>query len=430
MKNNQKKAVVVVGTAWGDEGKGKITDYLAKKADIIVRFQGGDNAGHSIEFNGKRYSLHIVPSGVFNSNIMNILGNGVVFNPKSFINEIAMLKKEGFECKNILISDRAHVIFDYHRELDGLYEQSLGNSKIGTTKKGIGPTYTDKISRRGIRVGDFVSKDFEKIYREKLNQKNNEILRLNGTPINVDESVAEYKKLAKKIKPYVADTIYYLNEQYLNGKQILFEGAQGAMLDIDFGTYPYVTSSNTTGTGACNGSGLGPTKIGEVVGIVKAYSTRVGEGPFPTEFNNKLSRDIRERAHEYGVTTKRPRRIGWLDAVVLKYSAMISGLTGLSIMLLDILSGIKEIKICTSYKLNGKTITELPSRIEDWEKCKPNYITMPGWEEDISKCTTYKSLPENAKKYLNKISELIGVDVKIVSVGPDRKQTIILKDIM
>ena len=425
-----KKAVVVVGSAWGDEGKGKITDYLGQRADVIVRYQGGDNAGHSIEFNGKRYSLHIVPSGIFNSKIMNIIGNGVVFNPKSFVSEIKELKKAGFDCKNIMISDRAHVIFDYHRELDGLFEQKLGNSKIGTTKKGIGPTYADKISRRGIRVGDFISRDFEKMYRERLSQKNDEIKRLGGNVIDVEKSVKEYKLLASKIRPFVADTIYYLNEQIKKNKQILFEGAQGAMLDIDFGTYPFVTSSNTTGCGVCNGSGVGPTNIGEILGVVKAYATRVGEGPFPTEFENKLAKDIRERAHEYGVTTKRPRRIGWIDTVVLRYSAMISGLTGISVMLLDILSGIKEIKICTSYTLRGKVVNNLPARIEDWEKCKPNYITMPGWDEDISKCKSYNELPKNAKNYLKKISELIGVDVKIVSVGPDREQTFILKEIL
>ena len=423
-----KKAVVVVGTQWGDEGKGKVTDYLSQKADIVVRYQGGDNAGHSIEFNGKRYALHIIPSGIFDERRMNILGNGVVFNPRSFVKELTELKNQGFSCDNIRISNRAHVIFDYNLELDGLYEEELGKNKIGTTKKGIGPTYTDKVARRGIRVGDFVSSDFEQIYHDKLELKNKEIIRLGGHPIDEEKSLKEYLELANLIRPYVIDTIYYLNEEYKKGKKILFEGAQGALLDVDFGTYPFVTSSNTTGSGVSSGSGLGPTKIGEIIGVVKAYSTRVGSGAFPTEFEDETSHYIRETAHEYGVTTKRPRRIGWLDGVILKYSTMINGLTSLSIMLLDILSGIKELKICTSYTLDGKVITELPARSSEWERCIPNYISLPGWDEDISKCKSYDELPANAKNYINKISEIVGVEVGIVSVGADRNKTFILKD--
>ncbi len=422
------KAVVVVGTQWGDEGKGKVTDYLSQNADIVVRYQGGDNAGHSIEFDGNRYALHIIPSGIFDKKRMNVLGNGVVFNPKSFVKEIKELREKGFEITNLYISNRAHVIFDYNLVLDGLYEEELGKNKIGTTKKGIGPTYTDKVARRGIRVADFVSSDFETIYRDKLELKNKEILRLGGEAIDVEKSVKEYKELADIVRPFVIDTIYYLNSEYQKGKKILFEGAQGALLDVDFGTYPFVTSSNTTGSGVSNGSGIGPTKIGEIVGVVKAYSTRVGSGAFPTEFEDEISHYIRETAHEYGVTTKRPRRIGWLDGVILRYSCMINGLTSLSIMLLDILTGIKELKICTSYNLDGKEIFELPARSSEWERCQPNYITLPGWSEDITKCQSFDELPLNAKNYVKKISEICGVEVGIVSVGADRKSTFVLKD--
>lgn len=422
------KAIVVVGTGWGDEGKGKVTDLLSQRADVVVRYQGGDNAGHSIEFDGNRYALHIIPSGIFDTSRMNILGNGVVFNPKSFVTEVKELREKGFSCENIRISNRAHVIFDYNRELDGLYEEELGDKKIGTTKKGIGPTYTDKVARRGIRVGDFVSSDFKEMYKFSLELKNKEIVRLGGEPIDFELSYKEYQELADYIRPFVIDTIYYLNDAIASGKKVLFEGAQGALLDVDFGTYPFVTSSNTTGSGVSSGSGVGPTKIGEIIGVVKAYSTRVGSGAFPTEFENDISHYIRETAHEYGVTTKRPRRIGWLDAVILKYSAMINGLTSLSIMLLDILSGIDELKICTSYNLDGKVITNLPSRSSEWERCTPNYITLPGWKEDISKCRSYDELPLNAKKYVQKISEISGVEVGIVSVGPDRKQTFVIKD--
>lgn len=421
------KAVVVVGTGWGDEGKGKVTDFIAANADIVARYQGGDNAGHSIEFGGNRYALHIVPSGIFDVNRMNILGNGVVFNPKSFVTEINILKEAGFACTNIMISNRAHVIFDYHRELDGLEEAKLGDGKIGTTKKGIGPTYTDKISRKGIRVGDFVASDFREKFTKKVEYKNEEIVRLGGTPFDVEKLVDEYCALADVIRPYVGDTIYYLNDAIRAGKKVLFEGAQGALLDIDFGTYPFVTSSNTTGCGVCSGSGVGPTSIGEIVGVVKAYATRVGSGAFPTEFEDDISRNIREIAHEYGVTTKRPRRIGWLDCVILKYSAMINGLTSLSIMLLDVLSGIDELKLCVAYELDGKRIETVPSRIEEWDRLKPIYITLPGWKEDLTKMKSYEELPENAKAYMNKISELVGVPVSIVSVGPDREQTMPLK---
>jgi len=425
-----RNAVVVVGTQWGDEGKGKITNYLSQKADVVVRYQGGDNAGHSIEFDGKRYALHVIPSGVFNKNIKNVLGNGVVINPKTFLAEIENLKECGFDCQNLYISDRAHVIFDYNKELDGLNELELGKNKIGTTKKGIGPTYTDKMARIGIRMGDFVSDDFESIYKERLQTKNETIKRLGGTVIDVEQSYLEYQEIANRIKPYVTDTIELLNEEVKQGKKLLFEGAQGALLDIDFGTYPFVTSSNPSGGGVSIGSGVGPTNIKEIIGVAKAYSTRVGEGAFPTEFEDDTAKKIRETAHEYGTTTKRPRRIGWLDGVVLRYSCMINGLTGLSLMLLDVLSGIPTLKVCTGYRLNGKVIHTIPSRISDFEKAEPIYEELPGWKEDITNILTYDALPQNTKNYIAFIEKITGVPVAIVSVGADASKTIVRKEIM
>lgn len=425
-----KKAVVVVGTQWGDEGKGKITNYLSQQADMVVRYQGGDNAGHSIQFDGTKYALHVIPSGVFHAHIRNVLGNGVVLNPKTFVEEVTHLKQQGFACDNLYISDRAHVIFDYHKVLDGLQEVALGERKIGTTKKGIGPTYTDKVSRSGIRVGDFVSDDFETMYKTALRQKNAEIIRLGGEPLSIEESYQEYQALADVIRPYVVDTVVMINEAVKQNQKILFEGAQGALLDIDFGTYPYVTSSNPSGGGVCVGSGIGPTAIQDVIGIAKAYATRVGSGAFPTEFEDDIAKRIRETAHEYGTTTKRPRRIGWLDAVVLKYSTMINGLTGISLMLLDVLSGIETLKVCTAYELNGKKIESIPSRISDFEVCKPIYETLPGWSEDLSQIKTYEELPENAKGYIAFIEKITGVPIVMVSVGPDINQTIIRRKVM
>lgn len=418
------KTVVVIGSQWGDEGKGKITNYLSEQADVVVRYQGGDNAGHTICFHGKTFKLHLLPSGIFNPNTKNILGNGMVINPRSLLKEMAEIKSQGYPCDNIYISDRAHVLFDYHIDIDCLNEASLGDLKIGTTKKGIGPCYTDKVSRVGIRMADFISSDFKDLFTKKLN----EVAKL-GININIEKSVNEYLVMAEIIKPFVTDTISLLNSEYKAGKKILFEGAQGALLDIDFGTYPYVTSSNPSSGGVVIGSGLGVTKIDDVLGIVKAYTTRVGEGPFPTELKNEIGDKIREIGHEYGATTNRPRRIGWFDANVLRYSAMINGLTGLSIMLLDVLTGFDELKICTSYNLDGKTIENIPARLADYARCTPNYITLEGWHEDITKVTSYRELPLNAKRYLQKIEELVGVEIKCFSVGPDQKQTIMMKEI-
>lgn len=425
------KSIIVVGACWGDEGKGKITNYLGELSDVVVRSTGGDNAGHTIVFDGNTYKLHLVPSGIFKDEIINILGNGCVINPKSLIEELNEIKSRGFKCNNLYISDRANVLFDYHKELDGLNEERLGARKIGTTKKGIGPCYTDKIARDGIRMCDFVGPDFKEVYRQSVILKNEQLKAFNAPLIDFESSYEEYQKIADEIRPMVCDTITLLNEQYDQGKKILFEGAQGTLLDIDFGTYPYVTSSNASSAGACTGSGLGPTKIDEVLGITKAYTTRVGEGPFPTEMNDDLvlAQDIRDRAGEYGATTKRPRRIGWFDGVINRYSAQVNGLTGLSLMLLDILSGLKTIKICDYYLLDGKKVVAPSARLEDFARCTPHFIELPGWEEDITHVKSYDELPENAKKYIETMEEVVGVPVIMFSVGPDKYQTVIRKNL-
>lgn len=425
------KSVVVTGGVWGDEGKGKITNYLGEQSDMVVRFSGGDNAGHTIVFNGNTYKLHIVPSGIFKPSIKNVLGNGCVVNPKALLEEMAVLKESGFECNNLYISDRANVLFDYHRILDGIQEDRLGARKIGTTKKGIGPCYTDKVARMGIRMCDFISKDFKEIYRDVLKIKNEELARYNSPTIDFETSYQEYQKVADAIRPMVCDTISMINDAYDNGAKILFEGAQGTLLDIDFGTYPFVTSSNPSSGGVSTGSGLGPTKIDEIIGVTKAYTTRVGEGPFPTEMNDnvELAQEIRDRANEYGATTKRPRRIGWYDAVIMKYSCNVNGFTGLSMMLLDVLSGIKKIKICDYYELDGKIIYAPSAKIDDFARCKPHYIEMDGWDEDITGVHSFDELPINCQRYINKIEEILGVPVVIFSVGPDKYQTIVRREI-
>lgn len=423
------KCVVIVGTQWGDEGKGKITNYLSKKADYVVRYQGGNNAGHTIKFNNNTYKLQLIPSGIFNKKIFNVLGNGMVINPKHFLMEVNNLKQLGFDCTNLFISDRAQVLFDYHITLDGLKEQKLKEGLIGTTKKGIGPAYTDKIARIGIRMTDFVNENFYENLQKTLVFKNEELTLYNEKQIEIESFYKEYKEIAKEIKPYVIDSITLLNDAIKDNKNILFEGAQGALLDIDFGSYPFVTSSNPSGGGVCIGSGVGPTHINEVIGICKAYSTRVGSGVFPTEFEDDTAHYIRETGREYGTVTKRPRRIGWLDTVILNYSKMINGLTGISLMLLDVLSGIETIKICTSYLLNGKEIHTVPANIKEIEKCIPVYEELPGWTEDITKCKTYDELPTNAKNYIKRIENITSVPVVIVSVGPDEKETIIRKEI-
>lgn len=424
--------VVVVGTQWGDEGKGKITDFLAGEADVVVRFQGGNNAGHTIKFDGKKFALHLIPSGIFRKEAVNIMANGMVINPKAMLEELEMLKQGGVEEFNLAISDRAHIILPYHIELDGMLEELKEDSKkVGTTKKGIGPTYTDKASRIGIRVCDFIDHEtFKEKLTDNLNYYN-KIFKLFGKQeLNIEAVYHEYLEYAEAMKPFVTDAGVLLNRLLEEDKKVVFEGAQGALLCMDHGTYPFVTSSSPTAASVPVNTGISPKYITEVVGITKAYSTRVGSGFFATEFENETAKQIRNVGNEYGTTTGRPRRIGWVDTVVLRHTKRISGLTALSVMLLDVLSGIDRLKICVAYKLDGDLIDYIPASIKDYERCEPVYLEVDGWEEDITKVTKFSDLPLNAQVYLNKLSELTGVDVAIFSVGPDRTQTIVLKELI
>jgi len=424
--------VVVVGTQWGDEGKGKITDFLAAKADLIVRFQGGNNAGHTIKFDGKKFALHLIPSGIFRSEAKNILANGMVINPKAFFEELSMLENEGITNFQLYVSDRAHIILPYHIALDQMLESIKdATQKVGTTNKGIGPCYTDKAMRIGIRVIDFINENrFYHKLRQNVEYHNKVLMAFNFPIFDIDEIFDEYKEYAKKMTPYVTNTSKMINEAFEANEDVLFEGAQGALLCLDHGTYPYVTSSSPTASSVPLNTGISPKRITDIVGVTKAYSTRVGSGFFATNFDDEVANDIRIKGNEFGTTTGRPRRIGWLDLVILKHTVNISGLTGLSVMLLDVLSGLKELKICTSYTLDGQEIHEVPASIEDYERCIPNYETLPGFKEDITKVRSLEELPNEAKDYLKRIEELLGVPVVIFSVGPDRTQTIVLKKIM
>ena len=419
------KRIVVVGTQWGDEGKGKITDFLAQNADLVVRYQGGNNAGHTVVFDGKKHSLHLLPSGILNPKIQNVMANGMVINPEAFVEEID--KIDNF---NLKISDRAHIVLPYHLELDKAYEHFKGNEKIGTTQKGIGPAYTDKSSRLGLRVSTFIRPErFRLKLYDLLKVKNQELRKLGAPRINFDELYLEYLTYAKRMAPYVCDTSVYLNEAIESGKQILFEGAQGVLLCLDHGTYPYVTSSSPTASSVPLNTGIAPWLIDGAIGVTKAYTTRVGAGPMPSEILGQLADLIRNTGNEFGTTTGRPRRIGWLDTVVLRHTKRISGLSYLAVTLLDVLSGIDEVKIVVSYHLNDVEIDYIPAEIEDFEACVPNYISMPGWKEDITGVKSFDELPIEAKNYLNKLTELVGVPIAIFSVGPDRNQTIQVKKI-
>jgi adenylosuccinate synthase len=422
--------IVVVGTQWGDEGKGKITDFLSEKCKVISRYQGGDNAGHTIVFDNKRYKLHLIPSGIFNKDKICVIGNGVVVNPKHLLEEINYLHELGISTENLRISNRAHVIMPYHMKLDEVEEERKGKDKIGTTKKGIGPAYMDKISRVGIRIADLLDEEeFESKIEKNLSIKNplfEKVYEVEG--FRKEDIYEEYLAYGREIEKYVCDTSVLINDALDKGEKVLFEGAQGVMLDIDHGTYPYVTSSNPSAGGVGIGTGVGPTKIKNVVGVSKAYTTRVGDGPFPTELNNEIAHTIREVGREYGTTTGRPRRVGWFDSVVVKHARRVSGITDLSINSIDVLSGIKELKICIAYKLNGEVIDYYPANNKQLSKCEPVYEVLPGWEEDLTKVKSFSDLPENAQNYLKKISEYTNIPLSIFSVGPDRNQTIILND--
>ena len=424
-------SVVVVGSQWGDEGKGKITDFLSQNAEVIASYQGGDNAGHTIAFDGKTYKLRLIPSGIFYSDKISVIGNGVVLNPKSLVTELKYLHDNGVSTDNLRISNRAHVILPYHIVLDGLQEAAKKDNKIGTTNKGIGPAYMDKAARVGIRVADLLEKDtFEEKLRTNLEEKNRLFEKMYGhEPLKFEDIFEEYYEYGQVLKDYVTDTSVILNDALDSGKRVLFEGAQGVMLDIDQGTYPFVTSSNPVAGGVTIGSGVGPAKIDKVVGACKAYTSRVGDGPFPTELHDEIGDHIREVGHEYGTVTKRPRRIGWFDSVVMRHSKRVSGLTNLCLNCVDVLTGLDEIKICTAYELNGEKIYHYPASLKELSACKPVYETLPGWKEDITNCKTLEDLPENARNYIHRIQDLVGVKVSTFSVGPDREQTNVLDNV-
>ncbi len=417
---------VVIGAQWGDEGKGKTIDILAGKSDVVVRTSGGNNAGHTIEADGVTYKLHIMPSGILNPRTLNIIGMGVVIDPKVLIEEIDGMESQGISTKNLKIDSRAHVIMPYHIELDGLSEKARGKGDIGTTKKGIGPCYMDKTERSGIRMCDMINPEkFSTMVRENLKIKNKIIeLVYGGTPFDADAVIAEYSAYAKRLAPYVTDTTPILYDSIKSGKEVLFEGAQGILLDIDLGTYPYVTSSHPISGGVCVGSGIGPKDIDECIGILKGYTTRVGNGPFPTELNDEVGEQIRQNGHEFGTTTGRPRRTGWFDAVIAKYAVRTNSLTSIVLNKIDPLGNIGKIKICTAYEKNGQIITDFPPTLEELAECKPIYEELDGWTEDISNIKDFKLLPIAAQRYVRRVEELCGCKIASIGVGPGRDQNI------
>ena len=423
-------SVVIVGSQWGDEGKGKINDYLSQDADVVVRSQGGNNAGHTIAFDGKKFALRLVPSGIFGKDKLAVIGNGVVINPPALLKELHYLQDNGIDISGLRISSRSHVTFPYHILLDKCQEEAKGDHKVGTTKNGIGPTYMDKVSRVGIRMCDLLEKDtFETKLRRNLAEKNELFTKLyHVDPINFDDIFESYYEYGQELKKYVTDTSRIVNDALDNGQRVLFEGAQGVMLDVDQGTYPYVTASNPIAGGVCTGVGVGPNKINTVVGICKAYSTRVGAGPFPTELTDEIGDRIRETGHEYGTVTGRPRRVGWFDSVAMRHARRVSGISCLSLNLLDVLTGLKTVKICKAYKLDGKEIDYYPASLKELDRCEPVYEELPGWDEDITGVKKFEDLPVNAQNYLKRVSELSEVPLATVSVGADRIQTIIVKN--
>jgi len=423
--------VVISGAQWGDEGKGKIVDYLAAQADTVVRFQGGSNAGHTVTVNGAEYKLRLLPSGILYKGTTCVIGNGVVVDPQCLIEELDNMQKRGVDTSGIRISNRAHVVMPWHKLIDELGENLRGENKIGTTKRGIGPCYMDKADRIGIRVCDLIDREeFAAKVKSVLAVKNLLLQKFyDHAPLDAEEIIREYEGYAEKLRPFVCDTISLLNEQISAGKKILFEGAQATMLDIDYGTYPYVTSSHPISGGVGIGAGVAPKKIDTVVGVVKAYCTRVGEGPFPTEQLNDIGDKLREAGHEFGTVTGRPRRTGWLDACVVKYAGQLSGTDYMAVTRLDILDDFDEIKMCTAYKIDGEVLNEIPASLKILAQVEPVYETFAGWKCDISKIRRYEDLPLNARKYLERMAEVTGIALGIVSVGPNREQTIVLENI-
>jgi adenylosuccinate synthase len=420
-----------MGTQWGDEGKGKIVDYLAEKADTVVRYQGGSNAGHTVVVDGEEFKLRLLPSGILYKGKNCVIANGVVVDPEVMLQEMDAMAARGIDVSGIRLSNRAHVIMPYHKLIDELFEKARGDKKIGTTKRGIGPCYIDKNDRIGIRVCDLMDEEeFSAKLKANLELKNKVITKVYGHEMLDYEPIRkEYLAYAERLRPYVVDTIALLNDQLKNGKKIMFEGAQATMLDIDYGTYPYVTSSHPISGGVCVGAGIGPNKISSVVGVVKAYCTRVGEGPFPTEQLNEIGDKLRECGHEYGTVTGRSRRCGWLDACIVRYAGYLSGIDYMAITRLDILDTFDEIKMCVGYKYKGELLNEIPASLKVLAEVEPVYETFAGWKQDISSIRKYEDLPENTRKYLERMAEVTGIQIGIVSVGPSRDQTIVLKEI-
>ena len=423
-------AIIVIGSQWGDEGKGKVVDYLAEQANVVVRYSGGNNAGHTVVVKDEAYKLQLLPSGILYKGKTCVLGNGVVIDPEAILKEINGMKERGIDTSSLRISTRAQVLLPYHRRQDEAEETARGEFKIGTTKRGIGPCYMDKVARCGIRIVDLMDpEEFAAKLKHNLTAKNELLVKLYGAePFEYEPMLKQYLAFAEQLRPYVADTTYLLNDALDKGEKVLFEGAQATLLDLDHGTYPYVTSSNPIAGGACTGAGVGPGKIDKVVGVVKAYTTRVGEGPFPTELHCAMGDTIREAGHEFGTVTGRPRRCGWLDACIVKYAGQVSGLDALAITRLDILDGLDSIKLCVGYLYNGEIIKEYPASLKVLSKVEPVYEDFAGWKTDTTKVRRYEDLPAAARAYLERLSEVAGVRLGIVSVGPNREQTIIMEE--
>jgi adenylosuccinate synthase len=422
--------VVIVGTQWGDEGKGKIVDLLAEHAHVVVRFQGGNNAGHTMVVGGEQFICHLIPSGILQDKTC-IIGNGVVVDPAVLLGEIDNLRNRGINIaeNRLLISERAHVIMPYHKSVDHAREKFKGDKKIGTTGRGIGPAYEDKATRRGIRFVDLLDPEaFAEKVGTILDEKNFYLKNyLSADELDAQEIIDQYREFAQRLAPHVANVSVIINDAIKNGQHVLFEGAQGTHLDIDHGTYPFVTSSNTLAGNACCGSGVGPKQIDEIIGIVKAYTTRVGAGPFPSELFDETGDKIQEKGAEFGATTGRRRRCGWLDTVILRNAVRLNGLTGLAITKLDVLDGLESVKICTAYEYKGEIIKDFPASLDVLADCQPVYETLPGWAEDTSKMRKLEDFPANARSYLDRMAELAETEIHIVSIGPDREQTIVLK---
>lgn len=421
-------STVIVGTQWGDEGKGKVTDFLAERADVVVRYQGGNNAGHTVVVGTETFKLHLVPSGILYPEKLCVLGNGMVIDPEALVAELEELEARGVSTTNLRISDRAHLILPYHKRLDELEEAKRGAGKIGTTGRGIGPAYNDKSGRIGIRVADLLDpEEFRDKLAANVELKNHYLKQVFGVDGFSATAIADrVLSLAEKFKDRITDAGVLLHDALARGQKVLFEGAQGTFLDLDQGTYPFVTSSHPTAGGACIGTGVGPTAIDRVIGVVKAYTTRVGSGPFPTELKDAIGDRLRQRGGEFGTTTGRPRRCGWLDTVVLRYAARVNGLSGIAVTKLDVLDGLDMVRICTGYRIKGEVMDRFPASLRALESCEPVYEELPGWSESISDAKKLADLPANTRRYLDRIAELTGVPIVLVSVGQRREQTLVL----